>query len=74
VIIIETPSPVEDVASWRDSAVSPPPAHADPGLGCLRSTHVEDVGGDAEKDDVVGADSFRKPLRTRAESDADTTA
>jgi hypothetical protein len=39
-----------------------------------RSTHAEDVGGDAEKYDVAGADSFRKPLRTRAESDADTTA
>jgi hypothetical protein len=38
------------------------------------STHVEDVGDDAEKDDIAGADSFRKPLRTRAESDADTTA
>jgi hypothetical protein len=37
-------------------------------------TRVEDVGGDAEKYDVAGADSLRKPPRTRAEGDADTTA
>jgi hypothetical protein len=74
VIIIET----LQVAGRRQPAgfcrVAAAPAHADPGLGCFRSIHAEDVGGDAEKYDVAGADSFRKPLRTRAESDADTTA